>query len=171
MPIHRREQYIVPVTRAYFLAHSFRAMNASLLSPWLCKSGLLIVLFSGCGGSDVERLTVSGSVTYRDQPVPSGIISFTPDAAQGSRGPQGIARIVDGRYTTDDHGKGSVRGKQVVEIRGYGAPGGSGRGDSLPFMSGKPLFPPYRTRIDVLDENATFDFEVPDKQAASVRTR
>lgn len=123
-------------------------------------AGLVIALIAGCGGSGVERVTISGNVTYRGQPVPSGIISFTPDAKKGNRGPQGVAKIIDGRYTTDDHGKGAVHGPQLVEIRGFGGKGGAGRGDSLPFTGGKPLFPIFYTEADVKDGTTTLDFVV-----------
>ncbi len=75
---------------------------------WL---GLALV---GCSKGGVPRVTVSGKVTFRGQAVPIGLVSFTPDAKKGNRGPQGVARIVDGTYTTKDGGKGSVLGPQLV---------------------------------------------------------
>lgn len=126
------------------------------------RLALLIVVLplAGCGKSGVNRVAVSGKVTFQGQAVPSGMISFTPDATKGNRGPQGLARIVDGAYSTEDNGKGSVLGPQLVEIRGVEG-SGSGSGDTLPFGNGKPLFPPYRTEVDIAEENATIDFEVP----------
>lgn len=135
---------------------------SELLLARLSLLSAIVVLLAGCGRSGVERISVSGTVTFRGQPVPSGIISFTPDAKKGNRGPQGVAKIADGHYTTNDHGKGSVSGPQVIEIRGYGGGGGSGRADKLPFSSGKPLFPTYYTEADVKPGGATLDFEVPD---------
>ena len=126
---------------------------------------LIVASLAGCGKNGVERVTISGKVTFRGQPVPSGIISFTPDAKKGNRGPQGVAKIADGHYTTNDHGKGSVRGPQLVEIRGYGGSGGPGRGDSLPFSSGQRLFSPFFTEADVKDGSVVLDFDVPDNAA------
>lgn len=138
-----------------------------LLLARLSLFSFTVVVFVGCGRSGVERISVSGTVTFRGQPVPSGIISFTPDVKKGNRGPQGVAKITDGHYTTDDHGKGSVSGPQVIEIRGYGGGGASGRADKLPFSSGKPLFPTYYTEADVKPGGAALDFEVPDAGANS----
>lgn len=138
-------------------------MTAGLSIPLRLALFLVVLSLTGCGKSGVNRVAVSGKVTFRGQAVPSGMISFTPDAAKGNRGPQGIARIIDGAYSTEDNGKGSVLGPQLVEIRGLGG-SGSGSGDALPFSSGKPLFPPYRTEVDVAEENATIDFEVPDSR-------
>lgn len=136
----------------------------------LCRAGVMCVLaiglLAGCGRNNAKRVTVSGKVSFRGQPVPTGIISFTPDVKRGNRGPQGVAKIIDGQYTTDDHGKGSVRGPQLVEIRGFGG-NNSGRGDSLPFQNGRPMFPPYFTEADVGDGNSTLDFEVPDQNIAT----
>jgi hypothetical protein len=130
---------------------------------------LFVLVVCGCGSSDgPQRLLVSGTVTFRGQPVPRGVISFTPDARRGNRGPQGIASIVDGKFTTDGNGKGSVSGPQIVEIRGSG-PAASG-GDVRPNSSGERLFPPYTTEIEVGEGDSTFNFEVPDN-AGSKRSQ
>lgn len=39
---------------------------------------LLIPLAAGCGGGQAKG-TVSGKVTYRDKPLPSGIVTFIPE--------------------------------------------------------------------------------------------
>ena len=134
-----------------------------LLTIWL-------VALPGCGStSKVERVTVSGSVTYQGRPVPTGLIAFTPDAKKGNRGPQGIAKIVNGRYSSSDGmGKGSVTGPQRVEIRAFEGPESApDNGDSLGM--GNQLFRPYRTTVDVPAEGGTLDFVVPDQPKSSQR--
>jgi hypothetical protein len=118
----------------------------------------------GCGTSDgPERLNVSGTVSFRGQPVATGAVYFTPDAKRGNRGPQGMARIYNGKFETTDRGKGIMAGPQIVEIRGFGP--ASTSGDMTPFSRGKPLFPPYSLEIEATDEKTTFDFDVPESAA------
>jgi hypothetical protein len=140
--------------------------------PLIFRSLLIVGLAStmiGCGGSDgPSRMPISGTVTFRGQPVTSGIVCFTPDAKRGNHGPQGIVRIVEGKFTTTDRGKGAVSGPQIVEIRGFGA-ATSSKGDTKPFAQGERLFPPYTVEIDIADGATTFDFDVP--ESAAKRTR
>ena len=53
------------------------------------------LLSAGGCGSEPKRLTVSGTVTYKDQPIKSGLISFVP---KGSTASAGGAPISDGHY-------------------------------------------------------------------------
>lgn len=124
---------------------------------------LVALFFSGCGRSDgkVERVTLSGTVTYKGKSVTTGMISFTPDFSKGNRGPQGIAKIVNGHYSTDTgQGKGSVVGPQRVEIRAYEGSDAVSEGDT--FGRGRILFPPYQTTVDVPEQGGTLNFEVPE---------
>ena len=135
---------------------SFRSNTPVLLALWL-------VVLVGCGSkSKVGRVTVSGSVTFQGRPVPTGLIAFTPDFKKGNRGPQGIAKILNGRYSTSEGlGKGSVTGAQRVEIRAFEGPESvPENADSL--ETGNQLFRPYHTTVDVPAEGGTLDFVVPD---------
>jgi hypothetical protein len=82
---------------------------------------------SGCG-SGVERPplgSVSGTVTYKEKPVTSGSVMFTP--VGGSSGD--AARIATGQLesdgtftlTTFDTGDGAVLGQHVVTIEARGS--------------------------------------------------
>jgi hypothetical protein len=94
--------------------------------------------------------------------VPAGFVCFSPNPKKGNRGPQGIARIVNGRYDTQsNNGKGSVQGPQIVEIRGFQV-NVTPTGDTLPNASGPSLFPPYMTEIDIQGDMTDVDFEVPE---------
>lgn len=53
-----------------------------------------VIAATGCGGGD-GRQKVSGAVTYKDEAIKSGIISFVP---KGSTAPAGGSPITDGRY-------------------------------------------------------------------------
>jgi hypothetical protein len=67
---------------------SIRRLSVALLA--------LIAICGGCQSDDVERTTVSGSVTLDGKPIPRGLIRFIPTS-----GPAWSARIEDGQYTTD----------------------------------------------------------------------
>ena len=76
---------------------------------------MLTVLF-GCGGSGLERVPVSGKVTFNGQPVPDGQIRFVP--LEGTAGPASIEVIRNGVYAFDAKG-GVPAGSHRVEIRSY----------------------------------------------------
>ncbi len=58
------------------------------------------LLLAGCGTSTPPLAEVSGTVTYHGQPLPGGVVIFTPDESKGSTGPIATATIQpDGRFT------------------------------------------------------------------------
>lgn len=58
---------------------------------------LTAVFLCGCGrDGGLERIAVSGTVTYRDQPVQKGLIRFIPSS--GTEAPLTTTAIVDGKY-------------------------------------------------------------------------
>jgi hypothetical protein len=58
----------------------------------LCAACVWVV---GCGDSGPKRYGVSGTVTYKGQPIKSGLISFIPEGSEASAGG---ASIIDGKY-------------------------------------------------------------------------
>lgn len=82
---------------------------------------LCILCLVGCGQSPYSA--VSGTVTFKGKPVPSGEIRLTPDSSQGNKGPMISMLIVDGKYQTPED-KGVIGGPYQVRIMGYG-PGSS----------------------------------------------
>ncbi len=77
---------------------------------------LLSPLF-GCGrGDGIERVAISGSVTFQDEPVVDGQIRFI--AQPGTKAPALIERISDGRYATTSSG-GVPVGRYRVMIRSW----------------------------------------------------
>lgn len=81
----------------------FRAAQIDLVA----MLGLLCIV--GCGGG-IERHRVSGTVTFDDQPVERGEVSFVPD--DPALAPEGGV-IRDGKYSFE-----AVAGKKTVRIRG-----------------------------------------------------
>lgn len=89
-----------------------------------------------------------------------GLVTFSPDSSQGNSGPQGIARVRDGKFDTrSEGGKAPVAGPQVVLVRG--ADGQAYEDDAgIEHADGKPLFAPWTTTVDIREEQLTFDLQV-----------
>jgi hypothetical protein len=132
---------------------------------------LLVCSGAGCGGrgDGPPRFHVSGGVNFGDEPIPAGMIVFSPDSSKGNNGPQGKARIEDGQYTTDiDGGKGVIGGPHKIRIFGAdGVPYVDETGSEQP--DGRPLFPPWECEVDLGDEELVHDFQVPLTASRSVR--
>ncbi len=73
---------------------------------------------SGCSNGALERVVVSGLITYNGQPIPNGAIRFIP--IDGSKGPISGASIIDGQYRADGLG-GVPVGKYRVHVDAYRA--------------------------------------------------
>ena len=90
---------------------------------------LLGAILTGCGGrGGLEKVIVSGKVSYDGQPVDNGQIYFYP--TEGTKGPVSGAPIKDGAYVA--HAKDGVPvGKHLVKIEGYRTHDASRDGDML----------------------------------------
>jgi hypothetical protein len=82
--------------------HWLSAVVLSALGVWA----------GGCGDSGPKRHGVSGTVTYKGQPIKSGLISFIPEGSEASAGG---ASITDGKYDIPDKA-GLPAGKYEVSI-------------------------------------------------------
>lgn len=113
----------------------------------------------GCGGNKGYR--VSGKVTFKGLPIPSGKIYFIPDSSKGNKGPTGYADIKDGAYDTDaPGGNGSIGGPMIVKIEGIDN-SGPARADPSGEITARSLFPPYEVKMDLPKEVTTKDIDVP----------
>ncbi len=102
-----------------FNRHRLRGM---ILIGWFGAA-----LLSGCGGSDVGRVGVSGTVTLDGQPLESGAILFLPKGA----GPSAGTQIENGRFSIA-RGDGPSPGDYRVEIRSFRGTGRMVPDDDLP---------------------------------------
>jgi hypothetical protein len=117
-------------------------------------------LLLGCGGETTYHL--SGKVTFKGQPIPSGKIYFIPDTTKGNKGPTGYADIKDGNYdTAAKGGSGCVGGAMIIKIEGIDPAGKPDKVDKSEETTGKPLFPPYQTTVEIPKQKGTKDFDVP----------
>src|SRR5262249_10584463 len=83
--------------------------------------GLLLAIAGCTGEAGPARYRVSGEVKFDGKPVPSGEVLFTPDAAKGNSGAQGIASIQDGKYdTTGSRAPGVAGGPMIVRVTALG---------------------------------------------------
>tara|TARA_R110002095_G_C4220572_1_gene236994 strand:+ start:1000 stop:1437 length:438 start_codon:yes stop_codon:yes gene_type:complete len=124
-------------------------------------SVLLTGLLTGCSSQTSEgpeRYALSGHVKYDGKPVPRGTISFTPDNAKGNHGPATLAIIQDGEYRTSGS-KGIIGGAMVVEISGSDGIPVELNGETM--ESGTELFSAYRMELELPEQSAQQDFEIP----------
>jgi hypothetical protein len=77
---------------------------------------LVLALLAGCAASDqLPTAKVTGKVTYKGKPVPTGTIMFIPEGDK----PSATGELKsDGTYelTTYEEGDGAVLGKHSIEI-------------------------------------------------------
>lgn len=108
------------------------------------------VVAPGCGGRvDDGRHRVSGRILFAGRPVTHGEIVFTPDAARGTSGPQGVAVISGGRYdTAGTRAPGVAPGPVVARVIALAGPTG-------------PLVAEYEVRFDVAPGGTEHDIEIP----------
>ena len=120
--------------------------------------GLLLVMApfaSGCGGSSPDLCHLSGTVTFKGQPLSAGRILFLPDSTKGNSGQAGYAEIKEGAYDTRRKGAAASGGALIVRIDGY-----DGK-TSATNLVGQPLFLNYEIQIDASGTHSTKDFVVP----------
>jgi hypothetical protein len=138
-------------------------------------SGILAALVAcglvGCGSDAPDTYHASGNVTFDGQPVPAGVIRFTPDGSQGNSGPAGYARIQNGKYDTSaEGGKGHVSGAMIVQIDGSSSqPGEAGTDESGGELDVEVLFSGYQTTAEFPPGQANQNFDVP-AEAGNVTT-
>lgn len=122
---------------------------------------VVCVLGSGsCRGAKLHG--ISGRVSFGGKPVPSGTVTFEPEGAGPGRGPGLVAQIKDGRYSSVPN-TGHAGGPHRVRIVGFdgvsttldGKPGG------MELPTGKLLFAPFETTVELPKTSTTRDFEAP----------
>ena len=115
---------------------------------------VLFALAAGCGQGE-KLYNVSGTVKFEGKPVPAGNIFFDPDPTRGGTGPQGIASILNGKYTTAVDGCGIRGGSYNVRILGYD--GKSANEAPL----GQALFREHEEKRDLPAADSEMNFDIP----------
>lgn len=128
----------------------------------------ILVLMACCfalGCSQGPKVAqISGTVTFKGQPVPAGYITFTPDVGAGTLGQVVGFQIQNGKYDSATNvPPGLPPGKYMVRIGGFD-------GKRIPMWGqGKQIFNPVDDQCDVPDGSTTRDFEVPASAGQNVR--
>jgi hypothetical protein len=125
--------------------------------------GLVGAFSLGCSQGPVLT-EVSGTVTFKGQPIPAGDVSFTPDVSI-SGGQLKMYMVKDGKYDSRENpGDGLLPGKYKIRINGYD-------GKQIPmYYSGKQIFNPYELETEITQAGmASMDFTVPDALGENIK--
>jgi hypothetical protein len=146
-------------------------MNKLGFTVRLLGVGLALPLLGGCGGGGPVRHEITGTVTYKGEPVEEGIISFEPEDGQASKDG---ATILNGEYRIPKD-KGLFAGKYRVSIIiGDGYSGSGNASPDAPAVAGRragvrgkerapPEFNQKSTIVKTVEDGKTnrFDFAIP----------
>lgn len=128
--------------------------------PKALAAATLGLLVLGCSEGE-EAYHISGTVTFKGTPIPTGRIQFTPDGSKGNSGQAGYAIIKDGKYdTSEPGGQGTVGGPMVISIEGQD-PGAVSTDKESGEEVIQSLFLPYQTSAELAKEDTTWDHDVP----------
>jgi len=126
--------------------------------------GLALALAAaGCGPTGPKLVSLSGTVTFKGQPVPAGYVTFTPPAGGG------VVRMVvikDGKFDTADMQgaeKGVHPGTNTITIAGF-----NGQKEKF-YGMGKQIFNPVTEPFTVPDAGGTKEFVVPEAAGKNVK--
>jgi len=120
----------------------------------LCLFAVLSVSI-GCGERGPANHKLSGTITYKGNPVANGEVFLRPVGD----GPGGFGFIKDGKFETLE-GKGSQGGASMITFHGF---------NQITIVDGKEagsegdLFPPYTVEVDLPKEDFVYDVDVPTK--------
>jgi len=123
---------------------------------------VLALASAGCGPSGPKLVALSGTVTFKGEPVPAGYITFTPPSGGG------IVRSVpikNGRYDTAEAvgEKGVHPGPNAIRITGF-----NGKKEKF-YADGKQIFNPVEEQFTVPDAGGTKDFVIPESAGKNVK--
>jgi len=148
------------VSRVLLLSTGESAVNIAYHSRYLhLVASTLLVFNLGCGERGPQRYHVSGTVTYKGEPVAFGSIVFQPDQSRGNSGPYGAASIKDGKFDTQIDGHGPIGGPHLVMIEAFD--GKNINEDYAPY--GNSIGSTYQRPFDLPSENSTLEIELTDR--------
>ncbi|WP_145262099.1 hypothetical protein [Calycomorphotria hydatis] len=113
---------------------------------------------SGCGKGGPAQYAIHGQITYKGEPVPSGLIRFQPDKEAGNDWKSRATPILNGKYTLSSS-NGVIGGPYEVIVFGHdGVPIEGSEGTNT---MGTPLFDAYQQKVELPQSSTTLDIEVP----------
>jgi hypothetical protein len=123
-----------------------------------------LLLAAGCAAKP-KSSQLSGTVTFKGQPVPAGYIAFTPDVGNGGRGSIKVLQIKDGVYDSSNEppDQALTPGAYLLRIAGFD-------GKPVPLWGqGKQIFNPVDETFVVPDGVSTKDFTIPESAGQNVK--
>jgi hypothetical protein len=132
------------------------------MSRKLALAGVFLAVAVGCdGGPKLAQL--SGTVTFKGQPVPAGYITFTPPSGGGT---VRVVQVKDGKFDTAEmvgDEKGVHPGPNAVRIAGFD-------GVKVKFWGqGKQIFNPVDQEFNVPAGASKTEFVVPESAGKNVK--
>ena len=120
----------------------------------------VLVLATSCSSAP-PLAQMSGTVTFKGEPVPAGWISFTPEAGKGL---VKVCQIKNGTYDSSKEGEPGINpGKNLVRIAGFD-------GHKIPMWGqGKQIFNPVDMTFEVPSGTSNKNFEIPESAGKNVK--
>lgn len=138
-------------------------MSRTSLRCSILFSAVALVLF-GCDKPARTVAHLSGTVTFKGQPVPEGFINFIPEITGGNTGEVKAFEIKDGVYNTEQGGSpGIYPGANKIMISGF-----DGKGKKL-WPKGVQIFNPIEENLAVAAGTNKKDFVVPESAGQNVK--
>ena len=132
---------------------------------WFCWLVVVSLALGGCGGDNLNRHRVRGTVTFEGKPVEFGAIFFEPTESVGKIAPTVYLPVRGGKY--DAGSEGPVAGKYRVVVGGMDK--SKEKKDSDGVTHTPQLFEDYKFEVDIPPPDNTLNVEVPASQAIKQR--
>lgn len=119
-----------------------------------------MVLTVGCSGGGIPTGNMSGTVTFRGEPVPYGTIEFHPASEEENPGPTVSTEIRDGVFDTSSSGAGVVKGPLELRITAYPSEPATSEDETVEVEPVEPYFVGYTINMDYSAD--AVDIVIPD---------
>jgi hypothetical protein len=131
--------------------------SANLRAFNLCFVSAALLVAGGCGEKTLDRIRISGTVTYEGKPVEFGAIFFEPTESVGKIAPTVYLPVRGGKYDSEDNGP--IKGKYRVTVGGMDKSKETKDDDGI--TNTPQLFPDYKFEVEIPPPDNKLDVEVP----------
>lgn len=122
-----------------------------MISRLCLLASLLALTLAGCGDRGIP---VTGSVSYKGQPLSLGTIAFEPQSTEAGAG--AVVPIKEGQFSVGEEKK-LTSGNYVVRISS------ADLGSGMDLKTAPPQFQPYETTLELKADTGPLTFSVPTK--------
>jgi len=135
-----------------------------MIGRMVCLAAILVA--AGCSGAKTKVAQLSGKVTFKGQPVPTGYITFMPDSSAGNVGQIKKFDIKDGTYDTKQGPDPGVQpGPNILTVAGF-----DGKVIAY-YPQGKQIFNAVELKETIPEGATTKDIPIPDSAANNLRVQ